>query len=119
MAYAEPAAVASVRLLDLHRCLQSRAGFGAAAAALPQGDPASFDGVWGSACALLAAALAEEAPGPLLIVAPLSVDLDELCDDLSLFSSHAGEVFPAWETSPQEHLARDEVYGERLRMLKR
>jgi transcription-repair coupling factor (superfamily II helicase) len=66
----------------------------------------------------LAAALAEEAPGPLLVVTPRSADLDELCDDLALFSPQAAEVFPAWETTPDERLARDETYGERLRMLK-
>ena len=78
----------------MHRCLQSREGFGEAVATLRAGGQATFDGVWGSACALLAAALAEQSPGPLLVVSPRSADLDNLCDDLALFSPHEGEWGP-------------------------
>jgi transcription-repair coupling factor (superfamily II helicase) len=119
LAFAATEAAAAGRLVDLHKCLSSRAGFGEAVGALQTSVPATFDGVWGSGCALLAAALAEEAPGPLLVVLPRAADLDALRDDLALFSPHAVDLFPAWEAEPDERLARDEIYGDRLRLLKR
>jgi transcription-repair coupling factor (superfamily II helicase) len=40
-------------------------------------------------------------------------------DDLALFTSHPAEAFPAWETEPDERLVHDDIFGERLRVLKR
>lgn len=111
--------MASERLLDLPRCLLAHDDFAQALAALESGGQATFDGVWGSACALLAALLAERGDGPLVVVAPTPNDLDDLCDDLSLFTRQHVERFPAWESEPGERLIQDEIYGDRLRTLKR
>src|SRR5262249_18230683 len=86
--------------------------------ALAAGRPASFDGVWGSACALVAAALAEHAPGPLVVVLPSDREADDTAADLELFTGHEPRFYPSWETAPDERLVHDETFGERLRVLK-
>lgn len=116
-----PTQVAAQRLKDLPRCLENETGFAGAVAALARGEPASFDGAWGSACALLAAELGRRAPGPLLIVAPTEDAAEDIAADLTAFINAAAssiELFPAWETAPEERAVRDEVYGQRLRVLK-
>ena len=93
-------------------------GFAAATAALTAGQPASFDGVWGSSCALLAAALAKTGKGPLLVVAAHEREADDLFADLPLFGVAQPELFPIWNTESEERGLRDEAFGERLRLLK-
>ena len=58
------------------------------------------------------------AAGPLVVVCPHQDDIDAFCDDLALFSAVSAERFPAWESEPGERLLHDEIYGDRLRMLK-
>ena len=53
---------------------------------LTGGHAATLDGVWGSSCALVAAALAAHAPATLLVVCPQIDQVDELIDDLALFT---------------------------------
>lgn len=109
---------AAERLRDLARCLEVQPSFAEVLAALAKRQPALIDGVWGSSCALVAAALAKTCPGTLLVVTPQLSEIDNLADDLGLFTSASAARFPAWETPPSEHRIRDDIYGERLRTLK-
>ncbi|MFV1964915.1 MAG: transcription-repair coupling factor [Pirellulaceae bacterium] len=106
------------RTRELFRSLEDHPGFREAVAALENGERATFGGAWGSSRALLAAALQDRAPGALAIVCPRGNDIDELCDDLAIFSAAEPLKYAAWETSPDERIIHDEVYGERLRTLK-
>ncbi|HEX3997269.1 MAG TPA: transcription-repair coupling factor [Pirellulales bacterium] len=107
------------RLLELAERLREDAGFAEVVAALKAGHGATLGGVWGSSCALAAAALAAEAPRALLVVCPRPADIDPLCDDLALFTTLHPERFPAWESSPGEGKIDDDIHGDRLRVLKR
>ena len=66
----------------------------------------------------MAAALAKSCPGPLVIVAPHPGEIDAIARDLALFSDAPVAEFPAWEAEPGERVVHDEIYGERLRVLK-
>ena len=116
MANAERAATASDRLLELVGCLEREAGFAEIVGSLTEGHAATLDGVWGSSCALVAAALAAHAPATLLAVCPRIDRVDELIDDLALFTRLKPERFPASESF--DRTTHDEVFGERLRLLK-
>src|SRR5262245_57716887 len=113
-----PHAAASDRVRQLPKSLKNYAGCVEAIEALRAGRPASFDGVWGSACALMVAALSEGAGGPVLVVLPTDHAADDLAADLELFTGHEQRFFPSWETAPDERLVHDETFGERLRLLK-
>jgi len=113
-----PHVAATERLRQLPQELTTCAGFGEAVAALGDGRPASFDGVWGSGCALIAAALAGQAAGPLIIVCPTQRAADDLAADLELFSAAKPVIYPAWESEPDDRLVHDETFGDRLRVLK-
>ena len=63
--------------------------------------------------------LAESTQRPLLVVLPRPSDLDDFAADLLGFLGTAPEIFPAWETLPQDYSVRDAVYGGRLRVLGR
>jgi transcription-repair coupling factor (superfamily II helicase) len=120
MALVETAAQdASVQLRTIAGRLTALSGFADVIAALKAGHGATFDGVWGSSCALVAAALERHVGRTLVVVCPHPSDLDSFCDDLAVFSEIPAERFPAWETTSREVLLHDEVYGERLRVLKR
>lgn len=111
-------AAATDRMRQLYRRLYEWEGCGECVAALRAGKPATFDGVWGSSCALAAAALASRADGPVVIVCPTQNEADELQADLHLFSGQRAEQFPAWETALGEGVVEDEAHGQRLRLLK-
>ena len=98
--------------LDLHR------GFADVVASLEAGHGGTLGGVWGSSRALVAAALARSCPGPLVVVAPHPGEIDAIARDLALFSDAPVAEFPAWEAEPGERVVHDEIYGERLRVLK-
>jgi transcription-repair coupling factor (superfamily II helicase) len=102
----------------LRQRLEGTTNFGESIAALREKGPVTFDGVWGSSCALLAAALVEHAPGPLVLVCPQLADAETWREDFALYSSRPNHLFPAWENQPSEHVTLDEVFGDRLRMLK-
>ena len=91
---------AADRLWQLVDRLEAAEGFDAAIASLHAGHGATLDGVWGSSCALVAASLARRAPGLLLVVCPHLGDVDDLCDELALFSSAPALRFPAWDSLP-------------------
>ncbi|HWB08351.1 MAG TPA: transcription-repair coupling factor [Pirellulales bacterium] len=98
--------------------LESTAGFAEVVSSLQAGHGATLDGVWGSSCALVAASLLRNAPAALVIVCPQSADVDDFCDDLALFTEIRPERLPAWDTLPGEQKVADEVFGDRLRILK-
>jgi transcription-repair coupling factor (superfamily II helicase) len=114
---AHPAAADRLRQLPL--TLDTHEGFAESLAALKAQGPATFDGVWGSSCALVAARLAADCAGPLVVVLPTSAELDAFCDDFTLFSTKSVHSFPPYEGSPEEVAIDDESYGDRLRVLKR
>src|SRR5262245_20392761 len=118
MTAVSPHAAATERMRQLRNVLEQYAGFAEAVRALASGRPASFDGVWGSACVLVAAALADAADGPLVVVLPSDRAANDAAADLELFIGHEPLFFPAWETAEDERLVHDETFGERLRVLK-
>ncbi|HVX13709.1 MAG TPA: transcription-repair coupling factor [Pirellulales bacterium] len=118
MATAEEVMTAAERLWQLADRLENTTGFAEVVASLQAGHSATLDGVWGSSCALVAAALVHHAAGPLVIVCPQPSDLDDFCDDLALFTETRVERLPAWETLATEQSVADDVFGDRLRLLK-
>jgi transcription-repair coupling factor (superfamily II helicase) len=108
----------SDRLKELAGRLERHAGFAEVVASLQAGHAATLDGVWGSSCALAAATIARHSPATLLVLCPHADDVDDVIDDLPLFSDVPAERFPAWESLPSEQASSDEVFGDRLRLLK-
>ncbi|HEY1600583.1 MAG TPA: transcription-repair coupling factor [Pirellulales bacterium] len=106
------------RLPDLAGYIEAAPGFADVTKSLQAGHGATLDGVWGSSCALVAAALAGHAPGPLVIVCAHPGDVDDFLDDLSLFSPLDPARFPSWESTGADQLLHDEVFGDRVRLLK-
>jgi transcription-repair coupling factor (superfamily II helicase) len=106
-------------LKDLTRQIQRAPGFPEVVAALKNGRSATIDGAWGSASALTAAALGLHAPTTLVILIAHVGDVDDFRDDVATFAGVVPEVFPAWEKLPRELTADDEIFGKRLRVLKR
>ena len=98
MTDADAAVTASDRLLELAGRLERQEGFAEVVESLKGGHAATLDGVWGSSCALAAAALAAHAPATLVVVCPTVEQADELIDDLALFTRIAPERFPASES---------------------
>jgi transcription-repair coupling factor (superfamily II helicase) len=109
---------AELRLRELAANLNAHRGFAEVIASLSAGHGGTLGGVWGSSRALVAAALAQSCPGPLVAVAPHPSDIDSLARDLAIFSDAPVAQFPAWESEPGERVLHDEIYGERLRVLK-
>jgi transcription-repair coupling factor (superfamily II helicase) len=85
---------------------------------LQAGHAATLDGVWGSSCALMAAALARAAPAQLLIVCPRLDEVAGLIGDLALFSRLEPAHFPVRESLAGEAANQDEATGDRVRLLK-
>lgn len=112
----EVAVTASERLFELAGRLERHEGFAEVVESMRGGHAATFDGVWGSSCALVAAALASHAPASLVVVCPNIEQADDLLEDLALFSRQKAELFPASESLDQT--ARDEIFGQRLHLLK-
>ena len=102
---------------DLVPILACSEGFAEVTAALQAGQSGTIDGAWGGSCALTAAAVAKTLNSPLLIVLPRLSDIDEFSGDLASFLGAIPDIFPAWETLPNEHDVSDAVFGGRLRVL--
>src|SRR6476646_4345326 len=109
---------AGQRLRELAANLGVHRGFADVVASLEAGHGGTLGGVWGSSRALVAAAVAGKCPGPLVVVAPHPGEIDAIARDLALFSDLPVAKFPAWEGEPGERVVYDEIYGERLRVLK-
>jgi transcription-repair coupling factor (superfamily II helicase) len=107
-----------LRLRELAAHLRDDSGFSDVVASLEAGHGGTLGGVWGSSRALVAAALVQSCPGPLVIVAPHPAEIDAIARDLALFTDAPVAEFPAWESEPGERVVHDEIYGERLRVLK-
>src|SRR5258708_35906210 len=102
----------SGRLLELAGALYDEPGFAEVVASLKSGHGATLSGIWGSSCALAAAALDAEAPEALIVVCPRPADVDSLSADLALFNARAVVQFPAWETAASGHAAVDTIHGD-------
>src|SRR3954468_2570212 len=109
---------AGQRLRELAANLGVHRGFAEVIVSLEAGHGGTLGGVWGSSRALVAAAVARSCPGPLVVVAPHQAEIDAIARDLELFSDLPVSKFPAWEGEPGERVVYDEIYGERLRVLK-
>ena len=117
MAGVTPQARVTDQLLELHNLITENADFVDCVAALKQNEPASFDSVWGSTCALLATALTKHFECTL-VVAPNAKSCDDLVDDLSTFSKATTEKFPHCLDAIESRPTVDYEYGDRLRVIK-
>ncbi len=79
----------------------------------------SLAGVWGSADALLAGALAQWTGRRVLLVTRTDDEADDLADDLTLFTGQPVGHLPPWETGLADACVSDEVTGERMRFCQR
>src|SRR5579884_3278030 len=113
---AHPAALDNLQ--DLTRIIQTAEGFHPLVAALKNGRAAAVDGAWGSSASLTAAALGLHAPTTLLVVIAHPRDVDPWVEDIASFAGKRPVNFPAWEASPGEERAVDEIAGQRLRLLR-
>ncbi|RCS46153.1 transcription-repair coupling factor [Bremerella cremea] len=109
---------AAAMLKSLPQCFEQNESFQQVLQALNQGNDVSLEGVWGSACALVAAAIRAEVTSPIVLIAPHLSEIDKLADALPLFTDTEVASFPAWESSPDERRLHDEIYAARLRILK-
>lgn len=100
--------------------LNDDADFARVTASLQAGHGGTLGGVWGSSRALVSAALAEKAHGPVVIVLPHLSDVGPLASDLENFFGEPDRVtlFPAWESEAAERRVADDAFGARLRTLK-
>lgn len=105
------------KLLQLPYRLAQRPDFIDCIESLRRGESATFDSVWGSSCALLAAAMATEL-AQVVVVVPDGKSLDTLQDDLATFHSGLVERFPAHLTGEMSATNVDMEYGDRLRLIK-
>ncbi len=123
-----PAISAQRAIGELPATLCQVTGWDECIAALRAGKQAAFDSVWGSSCALLAAALSREGFDSVLIVLPTDKELDSNVDDLLTFnqayfsSLKLNQLpiarFPACPNLGSAELSTDEHYGQRLRLLR-
>ena len=118
--HSEPAPSKTVRdLPDLVRLIQRAPGFPELLAALKIGRSATIDGAWGSASALVAAALGTHANPTVLVVLAHVGDVDDFAEDLATFAGARPEILPAWDRLPRDVGPGDEVFGKRVRVAKR
>ncbi len=98
--------------------LESVGDFRTVVESLNSGNSGTLGGVWGSSCALVAAAIARHAPSMLVVVTPRPAMIDSLVDDLRLFCDAPVAVFPALENMDPDRVVADGLEGDRLRLLK-
>jgi transcription-repair coupling factor (superfamily II helicase) len=94
----------------------------AAAGGGPEATVARAGSVYGSAQALLLAALREDLPGPLLAVTIGVDEAEDLAQDLLAFGVPEAALlrFPAWEALPsQDALPNFQIFSDRLLALRR
>ncbi|MDA7901691.1 transcription-repair coupling factor [bacterium] len=107
----------SKRLLALSENFVRSKDFIACVESLRRGETATFDSVWGSSCALLTSALAQEFKNILVVVADGKTQ-DDLLDDLPTFFEGILERFPACMPASSAGVHLDLEYGDRLRLIK-
>src|SRR5688572_16422253 len=104
-------------LAELPQVLRDAEGFAGVTSALRAGGAGTIDGAWGSSSALAVAALANEAPGPLLIVIPHLGDVETWTADIATFTGRTPIVLPAFEAWPPASSNFDETPRRRLRLV--
>jgi len=107
------------RLFELVDSIARQPQFAALIAGLRAGGTVSVDGVWGASRGLVVAALSRRADGPVVAVCPCAAEMDTLADDAALFTDATVSRFPAWESEPGEQVMHDDIYADRLRLIKR
>jgi len=124
MSVATPHAKAGDRLGRIAKSVAANKDFAKCLEKLALGQPSSFDEVWGSACALLVAAIVSSGRKILVLTRDLKVQ-DDLYDDLETWQFNSGNErtaakLPAIMTiSGSPRLSVDQEYGDRLRLLKK
>ncbi len=114
-----PVATAALdRLSQLVERLEALPDFAAVVESLQAGHAATLDGVWGSSCALVTAALSHAAPAVLVVVCPRLDEVQGLIGDLSIFSPLEPRRFPVHESLSADRMVQDEAVGDRVRLLK-
>ena len=112
-----PHILAAERLLTLPEKFADNTDFAKCIETLRRGETATFDSVWGSACALLTSSLATEFKN-ILVVVPDGKTQDNLLDDLGTFFCGMVERFPACLPGTDSSVTVDVEYGDRLRLIK-
>ena len=82
------------------------------------GKPVGIGGVWGSACALVSATLSASGRYPLLVICDQTAAMDQLVDAWPLFREAVCGRFPAWDTNLKERVVYDDIFADRLQILK-
>ena len=112
-----PQQAVSDHLLALPKYFSERPEFIECVDSLRAGQPATFDSVWGSSCALIAAALAKSLD-QIVVVTTDNRAQDFLIDDLSTFYEGQVNRFPSHLPGDVTATNVDPEYGERLRLIK-
>ena len=112
-----PQILTAERLLQLPENFASNTDFVECVAALKRQETATFDSVWGSACALLTASLSKHFKSILVIVGD-SKTQDGLLDDLPTFFPGTVERFPSCLPGSNAGVTVDFEYGDRIRLIK-
>jgi transcription-repair coupling factor (superfamily II helicase) len=73
-------------------------------------------GLWGSADALITAAIAHQTDRPALVLVRNDDDAEEFADDLELFTGQPVGRLAPWEAALADDRLSEEVTGERLRL---
>lgn len=115
-ASAESKAVIQPR--DLIRSLHNAKGWETCFQALSQGQTASYDSVWGSSCALFAAALSNNWRSNLVMVFSGEREAQNFTEDWPIFSDSSISLYPTVDQRRPEDLSADPGFGQRLRVLK-
>ena len=119
MTEAQTVLTASDRLEDLVGRLEAQRGFAEVIASLQAGHAATLGGVWGSSCALVAASLVRHAPGPAgRRLAAHRRPRRLLRRPGAVLRGQARAVSGLGARSSESTVVYDEIYGERLRLLK-
>ena len=112
-----PHVLVAEKLLQLPDNFASDTDFAKCVESLHRGESATFDSVWGSACALLVASLAKSFDNILVVVGDSKAQ-DTLLDDLATFHSGMVDRFPSYMLGADSSVTIDLEYGERLRLIK-
>ena len=124
MSVATPHAKVGDRLGRIAKSIAVRKDFESCLENLVAGQLTSFDEVWGSSCALLAASIVATGRKVLVVTRDIKVQ-DDLYDDLETWQFNIGSgpkaaKLPTITTiSGSPRLSVDQEYGDRLRLLKR
>ena len=112
---------AATRLIDLSRFLRNTGGWIESVEGLRQREPATFDSVWGSSCALLGSALRSEWASDIVFVFSGERQAQDFADDWPAFCDSRDapvESFPTVNQTRPEDISADPGFGQRLRLLK-